>query len=130
MYEKKCITCISHVLTKVNVCKKKRQKRNTTPVLDVKTLASQSTSRKVAFIGRAASGARVEGGEEWRDVACRGNQGRGNGGCRTCDDGSCVRDGNDYGNIVVGCVGKTNRWDGLTGFSSGRRRDRMSRDWW
>ena len=88
-------------------------------MLDVKTLTSQSTSRKVAFIGGATSGARVKGGEEWRDIACRGNQGRGNGGCRACDDRSCVRDGNNYGDVVVGCVGKTNRRDGLTSFSGG-----------
>ena len=97
----------------------KKTKRNTTPVLDVKTLTSQSTSRKVAVIGRATSGARVKGGEEWGDVTCRGNQGRGNGGCRTCDDGSCVRDGNNYGNVVVGGLRESDHRNGLVSFRRG-----------
>ena len=97
----------------------KKTKRNTTPVLDVKTLTSQSTSRKMAVISGAASGARFEGGEEWGDVTCRGNQGRGNGGCRTCDNGSRVRDGNDYGNVVVGGLRKSDHRNGLVSFLRG-----------
>ena len=89
-------------------------------MLDVKTLASQSTSRKVAVIGGAASGARVKGGEKWGDVTCRGNQRRGNGGCRMCDDGSCVRDGNDYGDVVVRGLGKSNHRNRLVSFRRGR----------
>ena len=77
----------------------------------------------MAVIGRAASRARVEGGEKWGDVTCRGNQGRGNGGCRTCDDGSCVRDGNDYGNIVVGGLRKLDHRNGLVSFRRGRSCD-------
>ena len=73
----------------------------------------------VAIISGAASGARVEGGEKWGDVTCRGNQGRGNGDCRTCDDGSCIRDGDDYGNVVVGGLRKSDHRNGLVRFRRG-----------
>ena len=74
MYKEKYVTCISHVPSKVNVHKReayvskkieKDKGHNTTPVLDVKTLASQSTSREVVIISGAAPSARVEMGEKW-----------------------------------------------------------------
>ena len=104
-------------------------KCNTTPVLDVKTLASQSASREVIVIGGTASSAGIEMCEEWGDVTGGGNQGRRNGSWSMCDDRSCVWDGDDYRNVVVGCLGKTNHRDGLTGFGGGRNCDQTSWDW-
>ena len=89
-------------------------------MLAVKTLASQSASRKVAVIGGATSGARVESGEKWGDVACKGVYGRGNGGRRSCDNRSCVSNRNDYGDVVVGGVRESDHRDGLVRFRRGR----------
>ena len=86
-------------------------------MLAVKTLASQGASRKVA-VG-ATTGARVESGEKWGDVACKGAHKRGNGGRRTCDDRSCVSNGNDYGDVVVGGVRESDHRDGLVSFHRG-----------
>ena len=139
MYKEKYVTCISHVPSKVNVHKReayvskkieKDKGHNTTPVLDVKTLASQSTSREMIIIGRATSDARVKIGEEWGDITGRSDQRGRNGSWSMCDGRRCIGDGNDYRNVVMGCLRETNHRDGLTGSSSGRRRDQMSRDWW
>ena len=97
----------------------KKTGRNTTPVLDVKTLASQSASRVVIIVSGAAPGAGIEMGEEWGDISGGGDQGRRNGSRSTCDDRSCIGNGDDYGNVVMRCLRETNRRDGLTGFSSG-----------
>ena len=109
---------------------KKTKNRNTTPALDVKTLASQGTSRKMTVVGGATSGARVEGGKKWGDIACKGAHGRGNGGCRTCNDRSCVKDGNDYGDVVVGGVRESDHRDRLVSFCRGRSCEGTGRDWW
>ena len=86
----------------------KDKSRNTTPVLDMKTLASQSTSRVVIVISGATPGARIEMGKEWRDVTGGGNQGRRNGSRSTRDDRRCVGDGDNYRNVVMGCLRETN----------------------
>ena len=109
---------------------KKAKNRNITPTLDGKTLASQGTSRKMSVVGGATSGARVEGGKKWGDVACKGAHGRGNGGCRMCDDRSCVSNGNDYGDVVVGGVRESDHRNGLVRFCRGRSCEGTGWDQW
>ena len=64
--------------------------RNTTPVLGVKTLASQGTSRKVIIVGGAAPSARIKMGEEWGDVMGGSDQRGRNRSRGAYDGGGCV----------------------------------------
>ena len=103
---------------------KNEEDRNTTPVLDVKTLASQGTSRKVIIVGGATPSTRIEMGEEWGDVMGGSNQRGRNRSWGAYDGGVCVRNVNDNRGIVVGCMRKTNHGGGLSGFVSGSNRGR------
>ena len=122
MYSKKNIP---HVPSKVNVrekesiCKQNEKDRNTTPVLDVKTLASQGTSRKVVFISGTTPGAGIKLGEEWGDVTGGSDQRGQNRGRGAYDDRGCVGNVNSNRGIVVECMGKMNHGDELSGFVSG-----------
>ena len=121
---------ISHVQSKVNIRKKKayvgkdKKGRNTTPVLSVKTLASQGTPGKVIIVGEAAPSARIKMGEEWGDVTGGSDQ-RGRIRSRGAyDGGGCVWNVDDNRGIVVGCMRKTNHGDELSGFVNGGSRGR------
>ena len=96
----------------------------------MKTLTSQGTPGEMVAIGRTTAGARVKGGKQWGDVACRNDQGRGHRGTRTDDDGSGVWSGDDYQNIVVRCVWETNRRKRLSGFGDSQRRKWKGWDRW
>ena len=102
---------------------KKKTKRNTTPVLAVKTLASQGTFAEVSAIGGTTTRARVEGGKQRGNVMWGSNQRRRNGGVRPSDNGSRIRSRNDYRDVVKRCVWKTNCRGGLSGFCDSRGRN-------
>ena len=97
----------------------KKGRRNTTPVLGVKTLASQSTSRKVIIVSGATPNARNKLGEEWGDVTGGSNQRGRNGSWGAYDGGGCVWNVDDNRGIVMGCMRKMNHGGGLSGFVSG-----------
>ena len=84
---------MSHVVNKKDrnsskVKKERKEKRNTTPLLPVKTLISQGAFTIVGTIGGATTRARVESGEQWGNITRWRDQRRGNGGVRTTiDDG-------------------------------------------
>ena len=122
---------VSHAQSKVSVHKKKayvsrkiKKGRNTTPMLGVKTLTSQGTSREMIIINGAAPSARIKVGEEWGDVTGGSDQ-RGRSRSRGANDGGgCVWNVDDDRGIVVGRMGKMNRGDELSGFVSGGSRGR------
>ena len=66
---------------------KKKTKHNTTPVLAVKTLASQGAFAEMSAIGGTAVRARVEGRKQRGNVTWGSNQRR-NGGIGPSDNGS------------------------------------------
>ena len=74
---------------------KKRGKRNTTPLLALKTPTSIRASREVA-IGRATTGAGVESDDEGRNIS--GNAGTSGGNRRRGADDSRSSDGGDIWN--------------------------------
>ena len=101
---------------------KKEGKRNTTPLLPVKTPISQGAFAIVSIIGGATTRARVKDGEQWGDVTRWRDQRRGNGGVRTTVNGGRGGSRDDDWSVVMGRMWKANCWGGLRGWDSGRRR--------
>ena len=82
----------------------------------MKTLTSQGTFTEMSAVGGTTARARIEVGKQWGNVTLRDDQRRRDRGIRS-NNGSRVRSGNDYRDIVVRCVWKTNHRDGSSGFS-------------
>ena len=84
----------------------------------------------MVVVGGTATRARVEGGKQRGNVAWRNDQGRRNRGIRSDNDRSRVWSGDDYRDVVVRCVRKTNCRNRLSSLGDSRSHNWEVWDQW